>query len=106
MIFAGKLTETLSIYKVEETQGRTGFKHSSEEFICDVFAERLKNKENFVVDAGELFHDLELTFRLRNRKELIETSIIKYNEERYRVNSIDRYPRDNEMVIKIMKINE
>ena len=106
MIFAGNLTETLSIYKVEEVQGRTGYKSSSEEFVCDVFAERMKNKENLVVDAGELFHDLELTFRLRNRRELTETSILKYNGERYRVNSIDRYPRDGEMVIKIMKINE
>lgn len=106
MIFAGKLTEALSIYNVEETQGRTGYKHTSEEFVCNVLAERLKNKENFVVDAGELFHELELTFRLRNRKELIETSVLKYNGDRYRVNSIDRYPRDNEMVIKIMKINE
>lgn len=106
MIFAGKLTEILSIFKVEETQGRTGYKGTTEEFICNVLAERLKNKEYYGVDANELFHDLELTFRLRNRKELIETSIIKYNDERYRVNSIDRYPRDNEMVIKIMKINE
>ena len=104
MIFAGKLTETLSIYKVEEVQGRTGYKSSSEEFVCDVFAERMKNKENLVVDAGELFH--ELTFRLRNRRELTETSILQYNGERYRVNSIDRYPRENEMVIKVMKINE
>jgi hypothetical protein len=106
MIFAGKLTETLSIYRVEEVQGRTGYKDTSEEFVCDVLAERLKNKENYVVDAGELFHDLELSFRLRNRKEIVEVSIIKYNGERYRVTSIDRYPRDNEMVIKIMKINE
>lgn len=106
MVFAGKLTETLSVYDVKEEQGRTGYKHTSEEFICDCFAERLKNKENFVVDAGELFHQLILSFRLRNREELTETSIIEYKGERYRVNSVDRYPRENEMVIKIMKINE
>ena len=106
MIFAGKLTETLSIYKVVEEQGKTGFKHTVEEFVCNVLAERLKNKENLVVNAEEIFHDLELSFRLRNRKELTETSIIVYESERYRVTSIDRYPRDNEMVIKMLKINE
>lgn len=106
MIFAGKLTERLLVYRVVENQGRTGYKDTSEEYVCTVPAEKLKNKENFVVDAGELFHDLELSFRLRNRADIIETSVLGYNGERYRINSIDRYPRDNEMVIKIMKINE
>lgn len=106
MIFAGKLTEKLSIYRVIEAQGRTGYKSSTEEFVREVPAERLKNKENLVVDAGELFHDLELTFRLRNKADIVETSIVVYLGERYRINSIDRYPRENEMVIKIMKINE
>lgn len=106
MVFAGRLTETLSIYKVTEEQGKTGYKHTTETFVCDVLAERLKNKENLVIDAEEIFHDLELGFRLRNRKELTETSIVKYNSDRFRVTSIDRFPRDNEMVIKMVKINE
>lgn len=106
MIFAGKLTEKLSIYKVVEAQGRTGYKTTTEEFVREVIAERLKNKENLVVDAEELFHEVLLTFRLRNKTDIVETSIVVYNGERYRVTSIDRYPRDNEMVMKIMKINE
>lgn len=106
MIFAGRLTEKLQIYKVEEVQGRTGYKAPSETFVCELLAGREKNKEDFVVDANELFHDVLLTFRLRNRKELTETSIIGYNGDKYRVISIDRYPRENEQVIKISKINE
>ena len=106
MIFAGRLTESLDIYRVTEEQGRTGYKHETETFVCRVLAERLKNKENLVVDAEEVFHTLELSFRLRNRKELTETSIVVYQGERYRVTSIDRYPRDKEMVIKLLKINE
>ena len=106
MIFAGKLTEKLQIYKVEEVQGRTGYKAPTEEFVCELLAERDRNKESFVVDANELFHDVLLTFRLRNRKEVTEKSIIGYNGDRYRVISIERFPRDNEQVIKVSKINE
>jgi len=105
MIFAGKLTEKLSFYSIEETQGRSGFKDTSEVFKFEAYAERLKNKEYIGEDAGEIFHTLDLQFRLRYRK-INETDIVVYRDERYRVLSIDEYRLQNEMVIKISKINE
>jgi len=105
MIFAGKMTEKLSFYRIEERQGKSGFKSTEEVLKFTTNAERLKNQEYLTTDADETFHYLELTFRMRNRS-IEETDIVVYNNERYRINSIDRYPRDNEAVIKVMKINE
>lgn len=106
MIFAGKMDETLSFYDVVETQSATGYKHSEERFMFTCKAEKVKTKENYGVDAEELFHTLTLTFRLRFRAQVKETNIVVFRDEKYRIISMDRYPRDNELVIKITKINE
>lgn len=106
MVFAGALTERLTFYKIIETQSASGYKSTQEQFLFSCRAERTKTKENYVIDAGELFHSNELTFRLRKRKEIEETNIVVYEDGKYRITSIDRYPRENEMVIKIERINE
>lgn len=106
MIFAGQLTEVLSFYHIVETQSDSGYKHEEEVFAFRAKAQRLKNKEKYLVNADELFHTVEPTFRMRNRKEATETDIVIYNGLRYRIISLDRYPRDGEMTIKISKIND
>lgn len=106
MIFAGQLTEDLTFYKIEEVQSVSGYKHTEEILMFTCKAQRTKNKENYVVDAEELFHSNELTFRLRNRKEVKETNIVVYNGDRYRITSLNKYPRQNDMTIILAKINE
>lgn len=105
-IYAGTLTSRLDFYHVTEVQGESGYKHTEEIFYLHANADRLKNKESLAVDADELFHLVELTFKLRYRKEIVETDIVVYKDERYRITSIDENSRDNEMTIKIAKINE
>ena len=106
MIYSGQLTEKLKFFRIEETQSDSGFKHTVEVPMFEVRAERLKNKENYVVDADELYHSNELTFRLRYRKEITETNIVEYEGQRYRITSIDKYMQDNQLTIIIAKINE
>lgn len=107
MIYSGQLTETLEFYKVVETQSESGYKSTSEEFMFKVRAERVKNKETYLVDAEELFHSSELTFRLRYRKEIDETNIVIYEGQRYRITSLDKYIRDNkQLTIILQKIND
>jgi SPP1 family predicted phage head-tail adaptor len=107
MIYSGQLTEILEFYKVVETQSESGYKSTQEKFMFKVRAERVKNKETYLVDAEELFHSSELTFRLRNRKEIDETNIVVYDGQRYRITSIDKYIRDNnQLTIILQKINE
>lgn len=106
MIYAGALRETLSFYRIVETQSASGYKSTEEKFMFTCRAERTKNKENYVVDAEELFHSNELTFRIRYRREVEETNIVVYNSERYRVISIQPWQADGEMIIKIAKIND
>ena len=106
MIYSGKLTEKLTFYKVVENQGASGYKQVTEEKMFDVRAERIKNKENYLVDADELFHLNELTFRIRYRKEIEETNIVVYNGERYRITSLDKYIHDNQLTLILQKINE
>lgn len=105
MIFAGDLKETLTIYRVEETQSRSGFKSQTEVELFSVKAERTKNKETYGVDAGELFHTNNLTFRCRKR-DILETDIVKYNGQRYRITSLNIWPKDNEITMILSRINE
>lgn len=106
MIYSGQLTEILKFYKVVETQSESGFKHSEEVFMFQVRAERIKNKENYVVNADELFHSSELRFRLRYRREIEETNIVEYEGDRYRITSLDKYMEENQLTIILQKINE
>ena len=106
MIFAGHLTEILKFYKVVETQSGSGYKSTDEVYMFQVRAERLKNKETYLVDADELFHSSELTFRVRYRKEIEETNIVVYEGQRYRITSLDKYMEDNQLTIILSKVNE
>ena len=106
MIYSGQLTEILKFYQVVERQSESGYKHSEEVFMFQVRAERIKNKENYVVDADELFHSSELRFRLRYRKEISETNIVEYEGIRYRITSLDKYNEENQLTIILQKINE
>lgn len=107
MIYSGQLSEYLEFYKIVEEQSESGYKSTKEVFMFRVRAERTKNKESYGVDADELFHLNELTFRLRYRKEIEETNIVIYNGDRYRITSIDKYIRDNnQLTIILQKINE
>ena len=106
MIYSGQLTEVLEFYKVVETKSESGYKSTEEVFMFKVRAERAKNRENYLVDAGELFHSSELTFRLRYRKEIEDTNIVVYEGQRYRVTSLDKYMEENQLTIMLEKINE
>lgn len=106
MIYSGKLTEILEFYQVVETQSESGYKSTEEVYMFQVRAERIKNKENYVVDAEELFHSSELRFRIRYRKEIEETNIVVYEGQRYRITSLDKYMEDNQLTIILAKINE
>jgi head-tail adaptor len=106
MIYAGRLKEKLEFYKIQEVQTESGYKSSEEVYMFTANAERTKNKENFVVDAEEIFHSVFLTFRLRFRREVNETNIVKYKNERYRIISLNPWESDGEMTIILEKINE
>jgi SPP1 family predicted phage head-tail adaptor len=106
MIYSGQLTEILKFYRVVETQSGSGFKHIEEVYMFQVRAERTKNRENYLLNADELFHASELTFRIRYRKEIDETNIVVYEGNRYRITSLDKYMQDNQLTITLSKINE
>lgn len=106
MIYAGKLREKLDFYKIQEVQSESGYKRTEEVFMFTAKAERTKNKENFVIDAEELFHSVYLTFRLRFRKEVDETNIVVYKGNRYRIISLNPWEVDGEITIMLEKINE
>ena len=106
MIYSGLLTETLNFYEVVETQSASGYKSTEEVFKLKVRAQRTKNKEKYTVDAEELFNTSELTFKCRYRKEIKDTDIVVYDEERYRITSLDKFKEANQLTIMLSKINE
>ena len=103
MIYAGQLTETLKVYEVIEKQSASGYKSEQQVFKFSCKAQRLKNKENYLVNGAELFHIAEPQFRLRKR-DIKDTDIIEYEDEKFRVLSIDDYK--SEMTIKLQKVNQ
>ncbi len=106
MIYSGLMTETLHFYEIVESQSGSGFKSTEEIFKFKVRAQRTKNKEKYLEDAGELFHTSELTFKCRYRKEIKETDIVVYENQRYRITSLDKYKEANQLTIMLSKINE
>lgn len=106
MIYSGLLTETLHFYEKIETQSQSGYKSTEEVFKFKVRAQRTKNKEKYLTDAEELFHTSELTFKCRYRREIKDTDIVVYENERYRITSLDKFTEDNQLTIILSKINE
>ena len=106
MISSGLLRDTLHFYEKVETQSVSGYKSTAEVFKFKVRAQRTKNKEKYLTDAEELFHTSELTFKLRYRKEIKETDIVVYEDERYRITSLDKFAEANQLTIMLSKINE
>lgn len=100
------MTETLHFYEIVESQSESGFKSTEEIFKFKVRAQRTKNKEKYLEDAGELFHTSELTFKCRYRKEITETDIVVYENQRYRITSLDKFKEANQLTIMLSKINE
>ena len=103
---AGLLNEKLSFYKVVEVQSDSGFKHTEEQYLFTLRAYRMKDKGHYVVNADELFHTNELTFKMYYRKEVDETCIVVYEGERYRITNLNPYKPENQITIMIAKINE
>ena len=106
MIYSGLLTETLHFYEKIETQSQSGYKSTEEVLKFKVRAQRTKNKEKYLTDAEELFHTSELTFKCRYRREIKDTDIVVYENERYRITSLDKFTEDNQLTIILSKINE
>ena len=106
MIYSGLLTDTLHFYEKIETQSQSGYKATEEVFKFKVRAQRTKNKEKYLTDAEELFHTSELTFKCRYRREIKDTDIVVYENERYRITSLDKFTEDNQLTIILSKINE
>ena len=106
MVLSGRLTETLRFSEIVETQSATGYKHTEERFMFECKAEKIKFKERFDVDAEEIYHHVVPQFRMRYRASVKETNVVEWRGEKYRILSVDRYPLDNEMLVKLDKINE
>lgn len=106
MIHSGTLRETLHFYEIVETQSKSGYKSTEEVLKFKVRAQRTKNKEKYTIDADEIFHTSELTFKLRYRKEIKETDIVVYEGDKYRITSLDKFKEANQITIIISKINE
>ena len=106
MIHSGLLRDVLHFYEIIETQSESGYKSTEENLKFKVRAQRMKNKEKYLEDANELFHTTELTFKIRYRKDIKETDIVVYDDDKYRITSLDKFIEANQLTIILSKINE
>ena len=102
---SGRLRERRYFSAVADIVEADGYHHKVETPRFSCRAERLKNKQNYVVDAEEIYHSCELTFRIRQRS-IDDTDIVEYNGERYRITSVDDYAEERQTTIILQKIND
>lgn len=103
---AGQLKYSLIFFEEKKTKTLSG---EVEKQLIEVFkckGAKIKNAGDFVVDAKELFHNNEITFKLRNNKLLTESLIVEFETKKYSINFIDKNLNDNTSKITLVKINK
>jgi len=106
MIPAGTLRHRLVFYSIVKSQSETGAISSNKQLIYSCKAAKQKNIQSINIEAKELFRTDNVTFKIRHTKSLIETMIVKYNSNDYKIVGIDFNVYDNSDIIILEKINK
>lgn len=105
MIAAGSLKYKLIFKSVIEVQSASGFVTKSKEDLFTVKAAKLKSEGELKKDAKELFYSKIITFKIRYNRLVNTDLIIEYNNDEYRIISIDENKYENSLILDIEKIN-
>jgi hypothetical protein len=106
MIAAGTLLYTLFFKENVISKSKYGDETITQVDLFKCKAAKQKAFGNFKIDAKELFHTNELTFKLRWNKLMNDLLIVNYDNYDYRITFFDRNLFDSTVIIKLEKINQ
>lgn len=103
---AGKLKDKIEIYNPVIIRSEFGSNKIEYNLFYTTRAEVKYNSGSKVVENNEVITTMSITFTLRYYVPLLDNMIIKYDDKRYRILSIEPSKQYNNKVVIAEKINE
>lgn len=87
---SAKLTEPIQIYQLVETRTPSGAMDRDYEYKCSTSAFVRYASGNRTIDNEQIFYSVDRQFIVRHYVPVVETDEIRWNNQRWRILSIDR----------------
>ena len=105
-MMAGQYNELIKIFKSIENENDYGERIIEEKYICQTRAKHEETSGTRKNENNEIFYDHKKTFYIRSYVPITDTSIIEYDEKKYRVISINKRKEHNDIQVVTELINE
>lgn len=103
---AGKLKDIIEIYNPIVTTSEFGSSKTEYKLFYTTRAEIKYNSASKQVENNEIVNTRNITATLRYYVPILENMIVKFNNNRYRIDSIEPSKTYNNKIIILEKINE
>lgn len=103
---ASDLEYRIEIYRQVVARSASGAANISYEYRCSTRAHIRYASGSRTVENNEIFYDVDRQFVVRHYVPVEETDIIHWNNQRWRILSIDRNREWNDIIIQTTLINE
>jgi len=105
MIPAGTLKYKLIFKQIIKTQSTSGSITNSKVDLFSCKAAKVKSNNSTGIDAKEMFNSSMIEFKIRFNKLVNTDLIVVYNDNEYKITSVDDNKFDNSINLIIDKIN-
>ncbi|WP_455094405.1 phage head completion protein [Prevotella koreensis] len=106
IMMAGEFKEIIKIFKSIEKENDYGERVIEEKYIYQTRAKHEAISGTRKNENNEIFYDNKKTFYVRSYVPINDTSIIEYDEKKYRVISINKRKEHNDIQVVTELINE
>lgn len=103
---AAQLNERIEIYKQVITRTTSGAANISYEYKCSTRARVNYASGNRTIDNDEIFYNVDRQFIIRHYVPVVDTDEIRWNNQRWRILSIDKNREYHNIQISTTLINE
>lgn len=103
---AGQYNEIINIYKSIETENEYGEREITTEFVFRTRAKHEATSGTRQNENNEIVYDHVKTFYVRSYVPITDTSIIEFDDRKWRVISIEKRKEQNDIKIVTELINE
>ena len=103
---ASDLNERIEIYRQVDTQTQSGASDIQYEYRCSTRARVNYASGNRVITNDEIFYDVDREFIVRHYVPVENTDEIRWNNQRWRILSIDKSRQYHDIIVKTTLIND
>lgn len=103
---ASDLNERIEIYRLVSTRTESGASNNTYEYRCSTRARVNYASGNRTVSNDEIFYDVDRQFIVRHYVPVENTDEIRWDNQRWRILSIDRSRDYHNIVIQTTLVNE